>query len=123
MTELRWLLERRDDAGAWAVVRDGLLEVRDVRGELMALDQQLEATPPGPAREELQQRRSALFGAAREQLLGRDALLSDLQLTWRQGFIAAASIPNAGVHPDCLRELAVHPSGALLDALECSPRS
>lgn len=118
---LAWLLARRDDAGAWGVVRDELLEAGDVRGELMALDQQLEATPAGAERQRLVTRRSSLFGSARELLLGRDALLADLQLTWRQGFVAAASVPNAGVHDDCLRELAVHPSGALLEALECSP--
>lgn len=119
---LATLIAQRDSPKAWDVFRDWALSEGYPRGELMALDTELEAAranKTSSARAE--NARAAFFTAHRATFLGRDALLGDLQLTWKRGFIAQAVAPNVSVHLDCLRELSTHLSGSVLDALECSP--
>jgi hypothetical protein len=120
---LRKLLAQREVAHAWDVFRDWALDEGHARGELMALDAELEATRTSLSTSaRVERERASFFSRHRSHFLGRDQLLGDLQLTWRRGFISRAVVPNAGVHLDCLRELSTHVSGALLEALECSPR-
>lgn len=117
------LKSQRQHARAWDVFRDWALGEGFARGELMAFDTELEAARKRRvASDRIERERASFFSANRSQFLGRDALLGDLQLSWRRGFIERAVVPNVGVHLDCLRELSTHPSGALLDSLECSPR-
>lgn len=116
------LREHREALDAWSVFRDWLLSEGYARGELMSLDHQLESERDAPTRQRLEGQRAALLRSFRGTLFGRDGLLADLLLGWSRGFIRSAIVPMEGVHLDCLRELSVHPSGAMLETLECTPR-
>ena len=87
----------------------------------MSLDAQLALELDVSARQRLEDQRTALLKRARGTLLGPDGLLADLLLDWNMGFIRSAVVPGDGVHLDCLVELSKHPSGSMLEALECSP--
>ncbi|MFO0597040.1 MAG: hypothetical protein U0228_17120 [Myxococcaceae bacterium] len=114
------LRAHRDDPAAWSVFSDFVAAEGFPRGELMALHARLEAAPGD--RSALETRRLALFKDHLEAFLGPKGVIGDLQLTWRRGFIASAVVPNlGGVRVEASRELARHPSGALLDALEVVP--
>jgi uncharacterized protein (TIGR02996 family) len=111
--------ERPAEDARWDVLADFLLGNGHPRGQLMRLQTEMEHLDKrSPTFAALAREREGLLRDHRETLLGVDAILSDLTLSWRRGFIHSASVPNRQVHPDALVALRSHPSGALLESLE-----
>jgi uncharacterized protein (TIGR02996 family) len=116
------IAERPEDDGTWHVLADYLLERGHPRGELMRIHFALEeAKGRSDAYHSLDRRRDELLVQHRELLFGRDAILIDLALGWRRGFIQWAAQPNHRIRDDALIALRSHPSAALLESLEIDP--
>ncbi len=102
--EYRKLLDHldrhRDDDDAWSVLGDLLLSAGHPRGELIALGAELDKAAKDAERvRQLNAARAEVIARNRPVLLGSDALLGDLLLTWKHGFIVTAEVPRPSFTP------------------------
>jgi uncharacterized protein (TIGR02996 family) len=89
------LRERPDDLVAWRVYADWLQERGDPRGKLIVLEQRLADTSLSiDERHEAGQEAHWLAADHRKEWLAGWTQRVEVQLTWRHGFVVAASFPH-----------------------------
>ncbi len=90
-----------DDEAAWSVLGDLLAAQGDARGELIALDQRRVARAGERSLEVqvIEHRLAELFDRHVGTWLGRLARASNLELTWRRGFMVSATIHGRAASP------------------------
>ncbi|MFV8756415.1 leucine-rich repeat domain-containing protein [Nannocystaceae bacterium ST9] len=83
-----------DDEATWSVLGDLLAAQGDVRGELIALDQRRTSRPGERSLEQqvVEHRVAELFDRHVAGWMGPLSRASNLELTWRRGFVLAATI-------------------------------
>ncbi|MCB9679094.1 MAG: tetratricopeptide repeat protein [Alphaproteobacteria bacterium] len=108
-----------DGEAAWGVLSDWLQQADDPRGELVAVDRELERTPWAARGRALRDRRRELLDRHRELEPPADGVR--LQVSWFRGYWRTATVdldPDDDAPLAGLRALLAHPCAALLRELE-----
>jgi uncharacterized protein (TIGR02996 family) len=108
-----------DDASAYVVLADALLEANDPRGELIEVQRAITTRPKGE-RAKLLERERLLVASLRKRMLGPLAVLPSIELEVKQGFAHCLRFKNQPTKKivDGIESVAKSPDARLLRSIE-----